>query len=179
MYAVELRLSGLEEAGAYLRTESLPAGWVVADRPTPDGAHIALAGSRPLNEGMLAELVFDVPSGHRFAGKPSFTARVNGHEGTPQAIPVEDQPNTTALAAAFPNPFQQRATVRFDLSTRSTVDLRVVDVLGRTVATITKGVFEPGNHLAHIDGSALSSGLYFIELRVPNRPPLIETLVKL
>ena len=179
VYAVELILSGLEEAGAYLRTESLPAGWVVADRPTPDGAQIALAGSRPLTEGLLAELVFDVPSGHRFAGKPSFIARVNGHEGDPQAMPVEDHPNTTALAAIFPNPFQQRATVRFDLSTRSTVDLRVIDVLGRTVATITKGVFEPGNHLAHIDGSALSSGLYFIELRVPNRPPLIETLVKL
>lgn len=179
VYAVELALSGIDEAVAYLSTVSVPAGWVVADRPTSDGVQIALAGSRPLTEGLLAELVFTVPPGHRLSGKPSFTARVNGHEGTPQAMPVEDHPHTTTLAAVFPNPFQQRATVRFDLSMRSTVDLRVIDVLGRTVSTITKGVFEPGNHVAHIDGSALGSGLYFIELRVPNRPPIIETLVKL
>jgi hypothetical protein len=74
------------------------------------------------------------------------------------------------LLPVSPNPFNPTATIRFELPSRRTVDLRVVTPTGRVVRKLIVGeVREGGPHEAAFDGrdeagTELASGLYFVEL---------------
>ncbi|HPG39104.1 MAG TPA: FlgD immunoglobulin-like domain containing protein [bacterium] len=48
-------------------------------------------------------------------------------------------PKTTDLLPSYPNPFNPETTIRYDLAQDATVDLFIVDILGRTVATLIDG----------------------------------------
>lgn len=81
-------------------------------------------------------------------------------------------PRAFALEQNYPNPFNPTTTIAFSLpaGTRHAVSLRVYDVLGRDVATLVNEVKEPGEHHIPFDASALSSGMYFYQLRVAGSP---------
>jgi len=79
-------------------------------------------------------------------------------------------PERLALGRNFPNPFNPKTTLRFDLPHAAAVELAVFDVGGRRVATLHAGLMEPGRHEVEWlgradDGRALASGLYFARLR--------------
>jgi hypothetical protein len=85
---------------------------------------------------------------------------------TQSFLAVEDRP-THLEFAVFPNPIRRDATVLFALPTASDVDLSVFDLAGRRVATLVAGVLAAGRHsMAWHEAEQLSSGLYFIRLRV-------------
>lgn len=71
---------------------------------------------------------------------------------------------------SFPNPFQQRTTIRFSLSERLPVTISVYDVMGRQVATLVDGSLSAGMHEVQWDGrtnqgQAMSSGLYLYRIK--------------
>ncbi|MCH8244879.1 MAG: family 10 glycosylhydrolase [Bacteroidetes bacterium] len=74
-----------------------------------------------------------------------------------------------------PNPVSTSATIRYTLDRPDPVSLSVYNVLGQEVAVIHKGVNTTrGKHFARWDGldgsgSPLSSGTYFVVLRVGSR----------
>ncbi|MCX6601954.1 MAG: C25 family cysteine peptidase [bacterium] len=69
-----------------------------------------------------------------------------------------------ALHEAYPNPFNPRAELRFELSTAGRATLVVYDILGQEVATLVDGTFAPGSYQVSFDGRELPSGLYFARL---------------
>jgi hypothetical protein len=69
-----------------------------------------------------------------------------------------------ALHEAYPNPFNPRTELRFELSTAGRASLVVYDILGQKVATLADNVFAPGSYQASFDGRELPSGLYFARL---------------
>ncbi|MBK6912025.1 MAG: T9SS type A sorting domain-containing protein [bacterium] len=71
------------------------------------------------------------------------------------------------LNAIYPNPFNNTATISFDLPRAMTGRLAVYDVLGREVDEIFKGRFGAGTHSMQINGANLSSGTYFVQLASP------------
>lgn len=76
----------------------------------------------------------------------------------------------TALAPAEPNPFTQRTQIRFTLDRESPVQLTVVDVAGRKVATLVNQALTPGEHERWWDGRtddgrAAAAGVYFYRLQ--------------
>ncbi|MBP1658234.1 MAG: Por secretion system C-terminal sorting protein [Bacteroidetes bacterium] len=75
-------------------------------------------------------------------------------------------PVTTLLHQNFPNPFNPSTTIRYDVGEEASVELRVYDVIGREVATLASGVHQVGRYVTVLDGSHLSSGVYFCVLRV-------------
>ena len=85
---------------------------------------------------------------------------------------VEDGGDEQALAprllGAYPNPFNPRTTVAFELPEDRRVRLAVYDVAGREVAVLADGVFEQGRNSLAWDatsrGEALASGVYFITM---------------
>lgn len=79
---------------------------------------------------------------------------------------VEDnaKPVSFTLDQNYPNPFNPSTTIKFNLSGRSNVSLRVFDMLGREVATLVNGVREAGNHEVNFNASNLTSGLYIYKL---------------
>lgn len=77
-------------------------------------------------------------------------------------------PGSTDLRQNFPNPFNPTTVVGYQLSTFSTVNLKVYDMLGREVATLVNGERPAGYHNATFDASRLASGVYFSVLRAGN-----------
>jgi len=74
-----------------------------------------------------------------------------------------NMPQDYALAV-YPNPFNPRATITFDLPVTTRVSLVIYDVTGRIAARLTDGMLSSGAHSMTFDGSALSSGIYFARL---------------
>ncbi len=76
-------------------------------------------------------------------------------------------PRTLALGAPYPNPSRGRVTIPFQLPTNGAVTVRVVDVLGRTVATLYDGQAMAGAHTVEWEGAAgpgVSAGVYLVQL---------------
>lgn len=76
------------------------------------------------------------------------------------------------LAPGRPTPFGDRTEIRFQLPTADTHTLRVYDVSGRRVRTLSEGMLPAGSHAAVWDGRdergrAVPAGVYFFELRAP------------
>ena len=67
--------------------------------------------------------------------------------------------------AVSPNPFNASTTIRFTLPQASNVRAVVYDVLGREVAVLADRQFAEGSHTTQVDGSAWSSGLYFLSFQ--------------
>lgn len=68
-----------------------------------------------------------------------------------------------ALLPASPSPFRGATTLRFRLDAASSVRIDVLDVLGRTVASLG-GAYGPGEHRLALDGTTLAAGLYRVRL---------------
>ena len=79
-------------------------------------------------------------------------------------VALEAVPDDYALEAAYPNPFNPQATIRFALPEAAEVHLVVYDVVGREVARLAEGPMGAGHHRAVFDGSRLASGLYLYRL---------------
>ncbi len=72
---------------------------------------------------------------------------------------------TYSLEQNFPNPFGQKTTISFSISTPDLVTLEVFDARGRKVKTLVDGVLEAGRHHAELDGELLPPGLYSYRLK--------------
>ena len=78
-------------------------------------------------------------------------------------------PQTYALRQNYPNPFNPSTEISFDLPKASPVELRIYNVLGQEVRTLTNGAMEAGQHTIVWDGrdhggSSIASGVYFYRL---------------
>ncbi|TVQ67022.1 MAG: T9SS C-terminal target domain-containing protein [Balneolaceae bacterium] len=65
----------------------------------------------------------------------------------------------------YPNPFNSRTNIRFDIPEAGHVRLSVYNLLGMRVATLVDGVREQGPHFVEFNGSGVASGLYIVVLR--------------
>ncbi len=61
----------------------------------------------------------------------------------------------------FPNPFNPTTLITFSVGVRQKITIEIVDLLGRSVATLFDGVASPGTHVISWNASAYASGSYF------------------
>lgn len=73
--------------------------------------------------------------------------------------------NSFTLDQNYPNPFNPSTSISFTLAERSNVTLKVMDILGREVATLLNGEKEAGKHNITFDASNLSTGMYIYTLQ--------------
>ncbi len=85
----------------------------------------------------------------------------------PQFSPVDFK-----LSQNYPNPFNPTTTIEYSIKepgVRSQkpelVTLKVYDILGREVTTLVNEVQPPGNYEVSFDGTELSSGIYYYQIR--------------
>jgi len=90
-------------------------------------------------------------------------ADVDGTGYVSAPVRIERTVETLELLATYPNPAQNRATVRFAVPRRQNVTLRLYDVLGRRVQTVASGPQE-GRTTMQIGLSDHPSGTYFLQL---------------
>lgn len=90
-------------------------------------------------------------------------------------------PDRLTLEQNYPNPFNGSTRIRFAIHEADELRLRVVDVLGNTVAESPLGVFPAGSHEIRWDasvkkGGSLSSGVYFYSILGTHRSPVRKLL---
>ncbi len=106
--------------------------------------------------------------------------------GPGAATGVGDTPvvDRTQLKAPYPNPFNPRTEIRFDLAEEAPVRIEVLDVRGRRVRTLVDGMRPAGSHQVvwrgrGDDGRGVASGVYFVRLIADGRAQTHKmTLVK-
>ena len=86
--------------------------------------------------------------------------------GTGIARANDEWPTRFALHRNYPNPFNPVTTIRYQISEACEVYLRVFDALGREVAELVRVQHAPGEYAVVFDGTTLSSGFYFVQMRV-------------
>ena len=88
--------------------------------------------------------------------------------------PTAAAPFVNRLHGNFPNPFNPETAIRFTPATAGRVEVRIFDVAGRLVQTLSKTVTAAGvvNEVRwngkSKNGTDLASGIYFIKVRYPD-----------
>lgn len=74
-------------------------------------------------------------------------------------------PINCELYQNYPNPFNPKTNIKFAVSKNGNVELKVFDITGKQALAVFNGYMKPGYYNAEIDGTNLSSGVYFYRLR--------------
>jgi hypothetical protein len=74
-------------------------------------------------------------------------------------------PERFALHGSFPNPFQERTTIRYELPEEREVTIAVHDARGRKVRTLLRGEAQRGRQETTFAAEALASGVYFVRMQ--------------
>lgn len=78
-------------------------------------------------------------------------------------IPIPKE--RAVLHPAYPNPFNDAATISFDIFTREKVKLSIYNIAGEEVAVLVDSYCEPGSYTNHFAAENLASGVYFAALQ--------------
>ena len=145
-----------------------------------DGSRLVVAdfGSAEAEGGLL---IYDVGSGQLLQGPvstglPPVNVAVMADEAT--AVEAEagtPVPQTAALLAAYPNPFNAVVTIPFELHRGlGRLELAIFDSLGRRVRMLATASHSAGRHSytwdgRNQDGATVGTGTYLVQLRVDDR----------
>ncbi len=117
---------------------------------------------------------------HDATGRTPFMFKSEGNVGTRWTCggPIRpllrtengDLPTSFALVGNYPNPFNPQTTIVFDLPQPLSVNLEVLDIKGRRIATLVDGIEAAGRHRflwngTDTQGRSVSSGVYFAVIR--------------
>lgn len=75
-------------------------------------------------------------------------------------------PKEFAMSPNYPNPFNPTTIINYQMPKDGHVTLTVYDALGRRVATLVDGFEDAGYHQVTLNGSGLSSGIYFYRIDI-------------
>ena len=90
-------------------------------------------------------------------------------------ILIEEDPNDVSdeineyiyfLAQNYPNPFNPRTIINYVIYKEGNVVLKVFDCLGNEVISLVNEFKKQGSYSVEFDGSGITSGLYFYQLRI-------------
>ena len=73
-------------------------------------------------------------------------------------------PGEVSLSNAYPNPFNPVTNISFTLPSSMQVEVNILDIQGRLVERLTRGMYDYGTHDMVIEAGNLSSGVYFVQL---------------
>jgi flagellar hook assembly protein FlgD len=80
----------------------------------------------------------------------------------------------TRIQSNYPNPFNPRTSIRFDLERAGTMQLAIYDAAGRLVRRLASGAMSAGTHVLPWDGTdssgnTVASGVYVARLEAAGR----------
>jgi predicted secreted protein len=80
----------------------------------------------------------------------------------------EELPYTYNLHQNFPNPFNPKTKIGYEISESNFVTINVYDILGNEITTLVSEEKQPGTYEVEFDGKQLPSGIYFYQLKAGN-----------
>jgi plastocyanin len=120
-------------------------------------------------------IVITAPGLHRYYCIPHGGPNGIGMAGTINASniasAIEDNsiiPASFSLFQNYPNPFNPETNIKFIISKKELVSLKVYNILGNEVAVLLNEVKPAGLYIVKLNGENLSSGVYFYTLTAGN-----------
>lgn len=68
----------------------------------------------------------------------------------------------------YPNPFNSKITISFNINKKTNVSLKIYDLVGREISELINQEVLPNNYEIKFEASGLASGIYFVVLRTRN-----------
>lgn len=68
----------------------------------------------------------------------------------------------------YPNPFSKTTTIVYSTEQNSTIELNVIDLLGKKIALLDSGNKTDGNHTIQWNAENVAPGIYLLQLKVNN-----------
>ncbi len=99
-----------------------------------------------------------------------------GASGSPVSSTISNN-SMFGLNGNYPNPFNPATVIYFTIPQASNVRLTVYNALGQVVGTLVNDYLEAGVHYAQVDGSLMSSGVYFYRLEAGERSDVGKMLL--
>jgi hypothetical protein len=163
--AFEIHAGMNQQIAGFSRAGDLPCGVIIrGDDPFTEAADGALAGDNLTltlrKDNRDLDLKFSILEGNLQFKEDAFT--VIRLEGIAEPVPTR-----FVLDKTWPNPFNNRTTVRFGLAEESEVRLIVTDIQGRVVLNATPAKYTAGWHQIELDGGEWSSGVYMLQVVTP------------
>jgi len=76
--------------------------------------------------------------------------------------------NDYKLHQNFPNPFNAATTFQFSINKPSWVKIKMYNLRGEKIMTCTDSFYQTGKHSIRLEGSQISSGIYFYRMQIGN-----------
>ncbi len=92
---------------------------------------------------------------------------------------AEETPKVFRLDQNYPNPFNPGTVLSVQWPAVSDVTLTIIDLLGREIATVVTGRFQPGQYTFPFDASRLSSGMYLYRLEAKSESGVFVDVKKM
>jgi hypothetical protein len=90
---------------------------------------------------------------------------------TPDYVGIADnnKPASARISVNFPNPFRDATTIRYQLTTRQIVTIKVYSAAGNEIVTLVDEVKEAGLYRINFDAAGLESGVYYYRLQAGDK----------
>ena len=86
-------------------------------------------------------------------------------------------PNKIKLHQNFPNPFNPKTNIEYELPSESEIKISVYDIYGRELQVLENGVKSAGSYHLQFNGTDLSSGVYYCKLDAMNKSQTIKLVL--
>ncbi len=86
-------------------------------------------------------------------------------------------PENYTLFGSYPNPFKGSVEIEFGLPQHAFVEIKIYDIRGRLVKSLSDEYFDAGNHTLTWDASNQKSGIYFYKMSVDGKPYDIKKMI--
>lgn len=77
----------------------------------------------------------------------------------------QELPNEFVLGHNYPNPFNPVTQIKYTIPRQAPVEIGVYNMLGQKVQTLVNKVHSPGEYTISFNGTGMSSGMYYYQLR--------------
>jgi hypothetical protein len=84
---------------------------------------------------------------------------------TTSSIENRMEPSVFKLMQNFPNPFNPKTIINYELRITNDVKLNIYNLLGQKITTLVSQKQQAGKYLVEWDASELASGIYYYELK--------------
>ncbi|MBZ0266174.1 T9SS type A sorting domain-containing protein [bacterium] len=88
-----------------------------------------------------------------------------------------DLANDFVLTQVYPNPFNPTSTVRVSLPQTAELTVSVFNTTGQEVALLAKKLFNAGTHTFTLDGSSLTTGMYFVHVNASGHTSQVQKVI--
>jgi photosystem II stability/assembly factor-like uncharacterized protein len=146
---------------------------------TRDGGEHWISFNAGLDTARCFGRIAFAPNDTSYIYMPTFSAGVWSIHRTLTDVEDDDPhlPRSLSLSA-YPNPFNARTTIAFDLPIPARVGLAVYDLQGRRAAVLMDGEERPaGVHMVAWDAANLASGIYFVRLSTERHSRIIRAML--